>query len=82
MGGALVSGEGGTQLASINLLRAILVGGAALAALIAAVYGRWTVVVILLLAIVAHGFLWIYLHRQAAPPSDALGRPADQPPED
>jgi hypothetical protein len=55
---------------SINTLRAILVGSAALAALVAAVFGRWLVAGVLAVAIAAHGAVWLYLYRvgTAAPP--------------
>jgi hypothetical protein len=48
---------------SINVLRALLVAGAVLAAGFAAATGEWLVLAVLLIAIVAHGFLWVYLYR-------------------
>ena len=63
-------------MATINMLRGLLVAGAVLAAVVAAVYQQWIAVFILMAAVVAHGALWVRLHRerQAATP------PADQPP--
>ena len=48
---------------SVNTMRAVLVAGAVLAAIVAAIVGQWTVVLVLLAAIVAHGLMWVYLHR-------------------
>lgn len=49
---------------SINALRAVLVGGAVLAAILAAVYGYWITAGILVAGIVAHGVLWLHLASQ------------------
>lgn len=57
---------------AINTLRAVLVGGAGLAAVVAAVFGWWMTAVILLVGIALHGALWVHLRRvaraQPAPP--------------
>lgn len=50
-------------MSSINTLRGLLVAGAAFAALLAALFGLWSVVVILGVAIAAHGAMWVYLYR-------------------
>jgi hypothetical protein len=57
-------------MATINMLRGLLVAGAAFAALIAGVYGQWGAVLLLLVGIAAHGALSVHLHRTkaAAPP--------------
>lgn len=57
-------------MATINMLRGLLVGGAAFAALLAAIYQQWAAVLLLLVGIAAHGALWVHLHRtrEAAPP--------------
>lgn len=57
----------GDAVASINTMRAVLVGGAVVAALIAAAYQLWVVVGILLLGILAHAALWWHLHRHVPP---------------
>jgi hypothetical protein len=48
---------------SINTLRGILVGGAGLAAVVAAILGLWLTFVIMAVAIAAHGAYWVHLHR-------------------
>lgn len=48
---------------SLNTFRAILVGTAVLAAIFAAFYGRWLVVAVLGVGILAHGGMWVYLYR-------------------
>lgn len=48
----------------LNTLRAILVGLAAVAALILAVEGQWLATGVLTVAIVAHGLMWLYLARR------------------
>ena len=53
-------------MATINMLRGVLVAGAALAAVIAAVYGQWVAAFVLFVAVVAHGVLWLHLHRTRA----------------
>jgi hypothetical protein len=52
---------------AVNSLRAVLVAGAALAAVVAAVAGMWLTVAILAVGLVGHGLLWVRLHRQAQP---------------
>lgn len=55
----------------MNTLRAVLVAGAAIAAVVAAVTGRLAVMLVLLVAIAAHGWMWWYQrsHPMAAPKS-------------
>jgi uncharacterized membrane protein YhhN len=48
---------------SVNTLRAVLVAGAVLAAGFAFAAGQWLVMAVLLVAIVAHGLLWVHLAR-------------------
>lgn len=62
-------------MATINMLRGLLVAGAVLAAVVAAVYQQWAAVFILMAAVVAHGALWVRLHRERQ-----AAAPADQPP--
>lgn len=50
-------------MATINMLRGLLVAGAAFAALVAAIYGQWSAVALLLVGIAGHGALWVHLHR-------------------
>lgn len=58
---------------TINTMRGLLVGGAVLAAFVAALFGQWSVVVVLAVGIAAHAGLWVYLARTggiaSAPPS-------------
>lgn len=58
-------------MATINMLRGLLVAGAAFAAFLAAIYQQWEAVLLLVVGIAAHGALWVHLHRsrQASPPS-------------
>lgn len=63
-------------MATLNMLRGLLVAGAALAAVIAAVLGQWAAALILTAAIIAHGALWVRLHREKAAASAAGGHPA------
>lgn len=51
-------------MATLNMLRGLLVAGAALAVVIAAVLGQWAAALILTAGIVAHGALWVRLHRE------------------
>lgn len=48
----------------LNGVRTALVIGAALAALLAALLGQWTVTLVLGLAIAIHGLGWLYLYRR------------------
>ncbi len=48
----------------LNGVRTALVIGAAIAALVAAAMGEWTVTAVLGAAIAAHGAGWLYLYRQ------------------
>jgi hypothetical protein len=50
-------------MSAIETLRAILVGGAAVAAVIAGLLGLWLTVVILVAAILVHGYTTLYLRR-------------------
>ena len=49
---------------SLNAARIALVATAVVAAILAAVVGKWVVTVVLLAAVVIHGFGWVYLSRQ------------------
>ena len=55
-------------MATINMLRGVLVAGAVLAAVVAAAYQQWAAVAIMVVGIVAHALLWVHLHRGASPP--------------
>lgn len=48
----------------LNGVRTALVIGAALAAIVAAAMGQWTVTLVLAVAITIHGLGWLYLYRQ------------------
>ncbi len=69
---------------SLNTLRGILVGGAALAVIVGAIYQLWVVVIVLGIGIVAHGLLWWYLYRQQRRDADrpGAGGPVAAPPGD
>lgn len=62
----------------MNSLRILLVGAAAIAAATAAVYGMWAVTGVLTVGIVAHGALWLYLHRQRENELAELHRGVDE----
>lgn len=47
----------------INALRAILVAGAVVAALICAAFGIWTAAAVLSVGVAGHAVLWRHLHR-------------------
>lgn len=47
----------------VNALRAILVAGAVVAAVIAAAIGVWTAAVVLTAGVIGHALLWRYLGR-------------------
>lgn len=51
---------------AINTLRSLLVGGAVFAAVVAALFGRWTVVAVMAVGIAAHAGLWVHLRRLRA----------------
>lgn len=65
-------------MGSLNTARAILVGGAVIATLIAGAYQHWTSVGILLVGLAAHGGLWLWLSRRPSGPP-ASGPPASGP---
>ena len=48
----------------LNGVRTALVIGAAIAAIVAAVFGYWIVTVVLLLGVAIHGAGWLYLYRR------------------
>lgn len=50
---------------AINTMRAILAGTAAVAAVVAAIYGLWLTVAVLAVGLFAHGALWVRQHRAA-----------------
>ena len=58
---------------AINTMRAILVGGAVLAGVVAAVFGYWLVVGLLAVGVAFHGLLWLHLHRRRAAVPPILG---------
>lgn len=71
-------------MSSVNAMRGLLVAGAAFAALVAAFFQLWSVVVIFGVGIAAHAALSVYLRRsgalastpgRAAPPSPGRAAP-------
>lgn len=71
-------------MGSLNTARAILVGGAVIATLVAGAYQHWTSVGILLVGLAGHGGLWLWLSRRpSGPPASetpASGSPGDPSP--
>lgn len=53
----------------VNALRAILVAGAVMAALISAALGFWSAALVLAVGVVGHALLWRYLARLSPPAS-------------
>jgi hypothetical protein len=62
---------------SLNTMRAILVAGAVVAALIAAAFGVWSAAGVLTVGVVAHGAMWWYIHRRGAHPTIRHRVPAE-----
>jgi hypothetical protein len=62
-------------MASLNALRGLLVAGAVVAGVMAAVGGRWSVSALMLVAVAVHGLgsVWLRQHRprQHTEPGDA-----------
>lgn len=59
-------------MGSLNTARAILVGGAVIAALVAAAYQHWASVAILVVGLAGHGALWFWLYwRPSRSPQDS-----------
>ncbi len=54
----------------VNALRAILVAGAVIAAVICAAVGIWSAALVLMVGVAAHALLWRHLRRTAHPSSD------------
>lgn len=53
----------GDAMSAIETLRAILVAGAVVAAVVATTYGRWITAAVLLGAVAVHGYTTLYLRR-------------------
>lgn len=62
---------------SMNSLRIVLVGATAIAAVVAALYGMWTVAAVLSVGVFAHGLLWAYLYQQRTRELSALHQGVD-----
>lgn len=54
---------------SLNLMRAILVGCAVIAAIISAALGSWEAALVLCVGIAAHGAMWWYIHQRGTHPT-------------
>lgn len=65
-------------MASVNALRALLVGGAIVAGIVAAVSGLWLTAAVMAVAVGVHGFLTVHLRSRPAPP--AVTPPSGAPP--
>lgn len=52
---------------AINTLRAVLVGGAMVAMVVAAMHGLWRTVGLLAVGLMGHAWLWVQLSRTARP---------------
>jgi hypothetical protein len=57
----------------LNTLRAILVALAFLAGIYLAVVGQWFAASVMAVGVVAHGLMWVYLHRLRSRPSPPQG---------
>lgn len=55
---------------SLNTFRAVLVGAAVVAILVAAGFGQWQVVAYLSIGVAAHGALWWWMHNHGGTTSD------------
>ncbi|CAN5395527.1 hypothetical protein BH23ACT7_BH23ACT7_09830 [soil metagenome] len=53
-------------MAAVNTLRAILVAGAVLAAVVAAANRQWAAAAVLVVGVAVHGLLSVYQHRTSA----------------
>ena len=51
----------------VNALRAILVAGAVIAAVLTGFAGQWVATALLTVGVGCHALLWRHLHRTAAP---------------
>ena len=54
---------------SVNTMRAILVAGAVVAAIVAAALGVWTAALIMAVGVAGHFALWAYVHRHGTHPT-------------
>ena len=54
-------------------MRAVLVGGAVVAALVAAALGWWVVTLLLGIAVLAHALMWVWLYQQSKSDGEAEG---------
>lgn len=54
---------------SLNTMRAILVAGAVVAAIVAAAFGMWSAAGVLMVGVLAHGGMWWYIHRRGTHPT-------------
>lgn len=70
-------------MSSLNALRGLLVAGAAVAGVVAAVGGRWSVSALMVVAVAVHGVgtLWLRQRRPAPslPPIGATAPDSDAP---
>lgn len=57
----------------VNALRAILVAGAVVAAIICAAFGIWSASIVLSAGVAGHALLWRHLHRRDREPVDQQG---------
>lgn len=55
---------------SLNTFRAVLVGAAVVAIIVAAGFGRWQVVAYLSVGVAAHVGLWVWMHRNGGTQSE------------
>lgn len=62
----------------MNTLRIVLVGLTAIAAVVSAVFGLWAVAGWLTVGVVAHGALWVHLHRQREREHEDLHRGVEE----
>lgn len=54
---------------SVNTMRAILVAFAVLAAIVALIFGLWSVAVVMTIGVAAHSAMWLYVRRRGGHPT-------------
>jgi hypothetical protein len=50
-------------MTTLNGIRAVLVGAAVVAMLVAAAFGEWLAVGVLAIGVAVHGGMWVYMYR-------------------
>ena len=61
----------------VNAMRAVLVAGAVITAVLTALAGQWTATVLLAVGVACHALLWRHLRRAPAPATAPPPEPRD-----